>query len=74
MFGEERGGIVAMPNAGGVIHRYDLAASVGSPKAFATGELNNLMPTCGRTPSISGRVFSYDSTPGAGISQSPMLM
>jgi hypothetical protein len=48
MFGEECG-IVAMPNAGGVDHRYDLAASVCSPKAFATGKLNNLMLTCGRT-------------------------
>jgi hypothetical protein len=41
--------MVAMPNAGGVNHRYDLAASIGSPKAFATGKLNKLMLTCGRT-------------------------
>lgn len=76
MFGEERGGIVAMPNAGAVNHRYDLAASVSSLKAFDTGKLNNLMQLAAvrAFPSISGRVFSYDSTPGAGISQSPMLM
>jgi hypothetical protein len=56
MFGEERG-IVAMPNAGGVNHGYDLAASVGSPKAYDTGKLNNLMLACGRT-SISEHLWA----------------